>query len=83
MSGRAGMGPDEGIEEVEGLDGAAGRPQGEAAGDSEAGEVTDSEAGEVTEDELVAEEVERLAARAPRGPRGPRRPGPFRRLYRG
>ena len=90
MSGRAGMGPDEGpdegIEEVEGLDGAAGRPEGEAAGDreaSEAGEVTDSEAGEVTEDELVAEEVERLAARAPRGPRGPRRPGPFRRLYRG
>ena len=76
MSGGAGVGGDAGTAEVEGLDGAAGQPKDDAAGGSD-------EPGEVTEDELVSEEVERLAARAPRPPRGPKRPGPFRRLYRG
>ena len=78
MSARGGMGRDEGTPEVEGLGGSARKPEDEGEG-----EVTEEAADEVTEDELVEEEVERLAARAPRPPRGPRRPGPFRRLYRG
>ena len=76
MIGRDGTGRHAGTAEVEGRDGAAGRLEDEAAGGSD-------EPGEVTEDELVADEVGRIAARAPRPPRGPRRPGPFRRLYRG
>jgi preprotein translocase subunit SecF len=49
--------------------------------DAESDEI-DAEEEEVTEDELVEDEVERLAARA-QPVRGPRRVGPFRRLYRG
>ncbi len=51
----------------------------ESSHEAEAGEPGDDG---VTEEELVEDEVERLAARAP-APRGQRRVGPFRRLYRG
>jgi preprotein translocase subunit SecF len=81
MTGRDGMGQDASTADVEGLDGAAGWPEDDATQATDADSAT--EPTQATEDELVAEEVERLAARAPRPPRGPRRPGPFRRLYRG
>ncbi len=80
----------------EGLDLATG-DHGGFAHDAGVTGVDDGETGgqaeeEVTEDELVEDEVERIAARAPRSlragaagrsPRAVRRPGPFRRLYRG
>ncbi|MDA8313353.1 MAG: protein translocase subunit SecF [Actinomycetota bacterium] len=89
------MSTDDGTREVEGSEkevgdlgdagdrarGEAGRDQG-LGGDGVGEEEPAAEA--VSEDELVEEEVERLAARAPATPpRGPRRVGPFRRLYRG
>jgi preprotein translocase subunit SecF len=77
MSTRGGRGRDEGTAKVEAPDGPAPKPQDTGTVDEV--EVADG----VTEDELVAEEIERLAARAPDSPRVPRRPGPFGRLYRG
>ena len=96
------MSPDRGTREVEGTDaqGAAGAEG--AVHDFGGGDLDDAEAleagiavddasfdaaGEVTEEELVDDEVARVAARVRdrSGPRraGPRRAGPFRRLYRG
>ena len=67
-------------EGLPGDDGPGAEGTGGADGEDLEGGV--DEADEVTEEELVEEEVERVAARA-RPPRGRRRAGPFTRLYRG